>query len=1687
MPGFFTVAAALSHLAASRTTLASLVNRAENPFTVRLRLHDREVNVMIDSGADICQINQLTVPEEFMNRLNLLGEAVHFKVTQSVSKPQAYVCTKVKAFVLSDGNSDCSVLPSDNPVYAASHLPYDLVLGRAWCERIRHNTHWSDSQNLITFTDPENNQGETRTWIPSSPHPVTATAAGACCDHGAEEVDPGCYPCPPPWDRSDPNFDPEDYIDAEYPILDATDLQADYDKPIEDRTYDFASLALIRVDRIADDLVTPDGLPNLTVAGLLGKESTPPIEPEPDGFDDDDLSTPLPKWQRDQALAVFHEVYGHENIYTCEDDFDHYDQLVEKSEKVQGKGKGFPIMNIKLKPDADRTQLPQAKPYRMAPAELAKLEKMLTYLISKGLISPSTADVASSCFFVKKKDLDSEGNHKLRFVIDFRMLNSLTVRDITPVPILGQLIDEMAGSKYFSVLDNPQAFYHRILDTEDESRPLTTFVTPFGAYMWNVSCFGPTNSPAGWNKFMAERFGPTTEFARFTKAFVDDVCIHTKGDWDTHLDHLRRVMTKMRDEGLRPNFNKCHFGLKKATYLGNVVSRRGRQPDPGKTAALQEMPIPTSPGDVRRFLGLANYFSDWIPRFAEKCSVWNKVRANNTTRAQFDEHFAAHRDECIASYESLRDSLITEPILVLPDFERKFFVVADSSQTTIGAALMQEHDGKLKPVSYFSQSLPKARHSWAIHLKEMLAIVEACEKYRHFLMYRHFDIVTDHRPLVHIMTQDKLSWTQARWLDKLALFDFDIKYLPGKDNVVADLLSRPNGSGIDASVLVPHVAVGNCLLCRTHLTDDEFCLGIMPGESPSVPTRTPLGDPLPPEKEVPLSTRLMKKVGKLSPREVAALGQEVTSLLAEVDLELAAEELPYPPAGPTPAGDPEAIRPSQPPPGHSNHGYDYTEPIFTKGRRPPDVDWTLAQLALPRPWPTTDHRWCNATASKVPPRSENLQGVHAASATIASRDPATGVTTPRVVITTEDNFIVTHESSEDTCQGLFGECTRGGTSPGDDGSSVAHLVCAGFMHVPDLETLNYSKLIPEYAADKTTAKVCQALKNPAARSHYEHKYFVDPDSGLLMLKNCLGTEPRLVVPVTDATLSLRNLLLTMHHDLPCMGHYASAGTYRALAKRYYWRGMAKEAEEHCSACVECLKAKKTRGERMTQRPLEVPSIRPMASLHTDYVTHLPDSFCTSQNRNVNQIQAYVCHLSKRVRLIAGHDTDTAARAANDYMTHMFPHFGMPMSINSDRDPKFVSQFWSELWRHIGVQLRMTSAHHPQANGVVERLNRDLNTMIRTFINQKMDNWADLLPALEFALNSNVVMTRGGYTPFEITQGWNPLRPIDLADPTLLKATGSLAVNDFLQLQRVAAQAAQDSIILTQDARADRANEQEQRSGRKPVSYSVGGLVYVHKNHLTPVTEKSRPSYKFRALYDGPYRVIKVIGFQNLQLDFSTIKRANRPRSDVVSRSACKPAPESASTLHPGPEPIDDSPNPGQDLGYQVDEIMDSRVASWRKRDRRQWLTKWTGYARAESTWEHLTAFLTVDLGSSVGVDCLHPELRRFEEGEKGGVTRLDFNFEYPTSVLDYGEILLMPDQYYALKTVGKLSLKEILDNLQLPPGHADAYSAGTVDELIALNAGSPIFPTALKSKSRPGRGKMLRVGHLDPTPPVITS
>jgi len=216
------------------------------------------------------------------------------------------------------------------------------------------------------------------------------------------------------------------------------------------------------------------------------------------------------------------------------------------------------------------------------------------------------------------------------------------------------------------------------------------------------------------------------------------------------------------------------------------------------------------------------------------------------------------------------------------------------------------------------------------------------------------------------------------------------------------------------------------------------------------------------------------------------------------------------------------------------------------------------------------------------------------------------------------------------------------------------------MHVTGLEQLDWSCLAKAYHADKRTQTIITALEDPLSAEHYRHKYHYDTDTQKLMLTGSFGADARVVVPICDDTVKLRRQLIALHHDLPCMGHYSHAGTYRALHKRYFWRGMASDVQEYVSQCDKCLKAKETtKAEHQPMRPLEVPPLRPMASLHVDFITHLPDSFCTVQNRVTNGVCVYRDHLSRKLRMLACHDTDGAQRCARDYMEYMFRDYGLP--------------------------------------------------------------------------------------------------------------------------------------------------------------------------------------------------------------------------------------------------------------------------------------------------------------------------------------------------------------------------------------------------------------------------------------------
>ncbi|GKC95235.1 retrotransposon-related protein [Tanacetum coccineum] len=424
------------------------------------------------------------------------------------------------------------------------------------------------------------------------------------------------------------------------------------------------------------------------------------------------------------------------------------------------------------------------RPYKHPPGQKDAIETMVQELLDSKVIRPSNSPFSSPIVMVKKKD------GSWRMCIDYRQLNKLTIKDKFPIPLIEELIDELHGSKVFSKLDL-RAGYHQIR-MDEEDIPKTAFRTHEGHYEFMVMPFGLTNAPSTFQSLMNQVFKPFLR--KFVLVFFDDILIYSTSV-EEHLSQLRVILLTMRENSLYAKQSKCVFGTAQVEYLGHVISDQGVATDLAKIAAMEDWPIPTTLKQLRGFIGLTGYYRRFIKNYAVVAQPLTSLLKKNAF--QWTEH-------ATQSFQALKRAMIKAPVLKLPNFDEPFVVETDASGIGIGAVLQQGGHH----VAYLSKTLAPKHHALSSYEMELLAVIMTLDRWRGYLLDRHFQIKTDHFSLKYFLDQRITTPFQSKWLPKLLGYDYEILYKKGKENQVADALSRTSHGGELSSMVVTTIFSG---------------------------------------------------------------------------------------------------------------------------------------------------------------------------------------------------------------------------------------------------------------------------------------------------------------------------------------------------------------------------------------------------------------------------------------------------------------------------------------------------------------------------------------------------------------------------------------------------------------------------------------------------------------------------------------------------------------------------------------------------------------------------------------------------------------------------------------------------------------------------------------------------------------
>uniref|UniRef100_A0ABD2WAQ9 RNA-directed DNA polymerase n=1 Tax=Trichogramma kaykai TaxID=54128 RepID=A0ABD2WAQ9_9HYME len=419
------------------------------------------------------------------------------------------------------------------------------------------------------------------------------------------------------------------------------------------------------------------------------------------------------------------------------------------------------------------------RPRRLTGDRLAAAKKVFDDLLNQGIIRPSNSQWASPLHLVPKR------NGSWRVTGDYRRLNAVTVPDRYPLPIIEDLLQESPG-KVFSTVDLQKAFYQIPVAEQDIEK--TAVTTPFGLFEFLGTSLGLRNSA----QTMQRTINHVLRKLPFAKAYVDDIFVASNSHAE-HLMHLRQLFETLREANLKINRQKCTFGKPQVLYLGYQVSSDGFRPPPAKIEAISDYPQPTNATELRRFLGMVNYYRQCLPRAAHIQAPLHELLKglpNKKAKLRWTE-------TALQAFKSCKESIVdaTCNTFLRPDAE--LALRTDASNIAIGAALEQkEPDGSWRPLGFFSRKLDPTQRKYSTYDRELLAVSASIKHFERILEGRTFTTWTDHRPLVYAAQQrsDKASPRQVRSLEFISRFNTTLKHARGEDNVVADALSRTEPS-----------------------------------------------------------------------------------------------------------------------------------------------------------------------------------------------------------------------------------------------------------------------------------------------------------------------------------------------------------------------------------------------------------------------------------------------------------------------------------------------------------------------------------------------------------------------------------------------------------------------------------------------------------------------------------------------------------------------------------------------------------------------------------------------------------------------------------------------------------------------------------------------------------------------------
>ena len=951
------------------------------------------------------------------------------------------------------------------------------------------------------------------------------------------------------------------------------------------------------------------------------------------------------------------------------------------------------------------------QPYRLPLAKRQDAEKEIKAMAERDLIEPSTSPWSSPAIIVPKK------NGGIRFCIDYRRLNKVTIPDSMPLPRCDDSLDALGGSKWFSTLDLRSGFHQLAL--AKESRPYTAFCIPgSGLWQFKVVPFGAMNSPAEFERLMEKVFAGLTYVTLLL--YLDDIIVYGK-TFEIHLQNLEEVFKRLAEANLKLNPEKCALFQPQVSFLGHLVSEAGIAVDPEKIKAVQDWPVPRNVTEVRSFIGLCSYMRRFISGFSSICKPLHLLTQK--------DHKYEWNEECQEAFDTLKTALTTAPVLGFPqESQGEFILDADCSNNALGSVLSQIQDGEERVISYYSKCLTKPERRYCTTRKELLAVVSSIKHFHHYLYGRHFKVRSDHGSLRWLMNFRNCEGQLARFLETLATYDFTIEFRAGIRHNNADSLSRR-----------PCVDRG-CAHCERFEAkyNDSIPglatrnIGVMLMES------TNMGECL--ERDSRVRVPVQSWEGQ-DPSE-NDIGMSPCSEEAPLLEHGSVKELECLQTG----GIRDGTAPKLVSPGEDSENL-FLEAVVSQ---PPLTDEN-----------NVEGLGCDPTRVNETTRGKQLQLRNSVDTQFSCYIGVPETTLGGTLGTRLKGDDLLLHCTEDTDSDSSFSCDDEEESEeNESGSAYARNVdiidvdCLARENVKDEQDKQLEiQLIKQWKSDKRKPEWAEISKyGPELKAYWSMWDSLSMTDGVLYRKKVsdesLDSKPQIVLPI-----ELRKKCFALLHDTVTAGHLGSQKTVAKVKQRFYWYNCRKDVEYWCRTCDIC--ASRKQPYRRAKAPMKQYNVGyPLERVAIDIMGPLPRS------NNARYLLLVSCYFTKWLDAIPINSID-AKTVATKLIERFISIFGCPISLHSDQGSNFESLVFQEVCNLLGIKKTRTTPGRPQSDGMIERACRTVQAMLSAYVAQNQQDWDTYIPLLMMAYRSSVHDTTK-CTPSSMMLGREIRLPIDLA-------------------------------------------------------------------------------------------------------------------------------------------------------------------------------------------------------------------------------------------------------------------------------------------------------------------------------------